>query len=566
MKIEAEGGELILKNRVGDHVIIPKNRRKDVQEMLKSNDNASIDELVNTLPVMDDYADDGTVVPKDGEEPVEGSSYVTKDYIKPIEDTLKPIEEKSEPFKIDIPKKEAIDAVVDIPEFKVYGDSNSYKFVDDVNDKNYIAYKDSLDAHNMSWEHLKKGTQYDTYLSEENAKALGYSSAEEYQKKLGERDYSFIKSGKGDIPYVDRRSGKKDIAIWKEPFDREDGPLLNNLDYLEKELWNYKGLEPDEIFKGVEANYMPIYKKPEVPVFVKGTNEYDNAQRQVELKEAGLYDGEIDGIWGKKSEAAYKSYELANNPEKYQASLDLYNETKEFTNYYKNLKTTDANGNNSRTNQSIISNDELKKYFKSGTRVMLSETNEDVEAYEDLIKRGIEPSEVIVYGIDGSDGLILDNFIYEKPKNSIKINTTIGKEKSNFEERINDPNQKSIDNKDGTSSTHKMMSFEADGKYYAAPTIVEIDGELKELSQEEAMTYALENNEHKEFKTEAEARRYAEGEYKKNTPMEKGLDKGKKIKTEVITEEDYYISGYKYDENDKVVPIYSDRNTRKVKK
>jgi hypothetical protein len=104
----------------------------------------------------------------------------------------------------------------------------------------------------------------------------------------------------------------------------------------------------------------------------------------------------------------------------------------------------------------------------------------------------------------------------------VPVPLTPDKKQKNFEVRMNDPNQKSIpsgDN-DGKTSTHKMMSFDADGKYYAAPTIVEKDGKLEELSQEDAMAYALKNNEYKEFKTEEEASKYAEGDYKVGTPMD----------------------------------------------
>jgi len=99
----------------------------------------------------------------------------------------------------------------------------------------------------------------------------------------------------------------------------------------------------------------------------------------------------------------------------------------------------------------------------------------------------------------------------EKPKEKVT--------KTNFEERISKPD-KSIKNQDDTTSTHKMMSFEADGKYYAAPTIVDIDGELVELSEDDAVDFALEKGEFKEFKSEAEAQKYAEGGYKKGTPLE----------------------------------------------
>jgi hypothetical protein len=55
----------------------------------------------------------------------------------------------------------------------------------------------------------------------------------------------------------------------------------------------------------------PLYKKPAQPV------KYANPEivvKQKQLKEAGLYSGELDGIWGPKSEEAWKQYEEASKP------------------------------------------------------------------------------------------------------------------------------------------------------------------------------------------------------------------------------------------------------------
>lgn len=63
INIEAEGNELILKNKAGDYVIIPKKYRLEVQDMIKENCHSCIDKLVETLPVMEDYAEDGSLLP-----------------------------------------------------------------------------------------------------------------------------------------------------------------------------------------------------------------------------------------------------------------------------------------------------------------------------------------------------------------------------------------------------------------------------------------------------------------------------------------------------------------------
>ena len=63
INIEVEGSELILKNKAGDYVIIPKKYRTEVQDMIKNNCHSCIDSLVETLPVMADYAEDGSLLP-----------------------------------------------------------------------------------------------------------------------------------------------------------------------------------------------------------------------------------------------------------------------------------------------------------------------------------------------------------------------------------------------------------------------------------------------------------------------------------------------------------------------
>ena len=77
INIEAEGSELILKNKAGDYVIIPKKYRTEVQDMIKEGCYGCIDSLVETLPVMADYAEDGSLY----------SEYLTND--SPIKKSTK---------------------------------------------------------------------------------------------------------------------------------------------------------------------------------------------------------------------------------------------------------------------------------------------------------------------------------------------------------------------------------------------------------------------------------------------------------------------------------------------
>lgn len=63
IEIEAEGSEIVIQNSAGDYAIIPKNKVKEVEEMIGSGCNSCIDAFVATLPTLKDYAQDGTTIP-----------------------------------------------------------------------------------------------------------------------------------------------------------------------------------------------------------------------------------------------------------------------------------------------------------------------------------------------------------------------------------------------------------------------------------------------------------------------------------------------------------------------
>lgn len=63
IKVEVEGKELALKNSHGDIVIIPKDKRVQVEQMIKDKCWSCVDRIVSVLPTMEDYAEDGTIVP-----------------------------------------------------------------------------------------------------------------------------------------------------------------------------------------------------------------------------------------------------------------------------------------------------------------------------------------------------------------------------------------------------------------------------------------------------------------------------------------------------------------------
>jgi hypothetical protein len=119
-----------------------------------------------------------------------------------------------------------------------------------------------------------------------------------------------------------------------------------------------------------------------------------------------------------------------------------------------------------------------------------------------------------------------------------------------FEQRMNQQDAPFIQNEDGTRSTHKMISFEADGKFYAAPTIVTIDGKLTELSPDEAIKHAFKTGEVKEFATEAEAQAYGEGSWKQGQQQQEPIQQEQQTKGDVYNKLNEFMSiGKEYKAN-----------------
>lgn len=63
MKIEAEGEELIIRNRSGQIAIIPTKYRQEALEALRLKNHGFLNDLVSSLPSVEQYARQGTKVP-----------------------------------------------------------------------------------------------------------------------------------------------------------------------------------------------------------------------------------------------------------------------------------------------------------------------------------------------------------------------------------------------------------------------------------------------------------------------------------------------------------------------
>lgn len=62
MRINAQGGELVLRNEHGDTIIVPRERRKEAMKALLKDDHRAIDSLALQLPKAESYASKGTVM------------------------------------------------------------------------------------------------------------------------------------------------------------------------------------------------------------------------------------------------------------------------------------------------------------------------------------------------------------------------------------------------------------------------------------------------------------------------------------------------------------------------
>lgn len=168
-------------------------------------------------------------------------------------------------------------------------------------------------------------------------------------------------------------------------------------------------------------------------------------EKQKMLKEEGLYTGEIDGIWGVKSEAAWRKYSGqssggAEEVKEFQRTMNKEHNANLKVDGIWGPKTQEAWRKYNKKQEGGVINPEYELMSK-----VLSQRNKDLN----WVDRGLNP----------------DNY-------------------------------PSITNEDGSVSTHKLSYVTGDdGEAYVYPTIVlQEDGSLKELTPDEAWKYAKDTN------------------------------------------------------------------------
>ena len=340
-------------------------------------------------------------------------------------------------------------------------------------------------------------------------------------------------------------------------------PLLGDLDSfdLAAKMIKEKGLKN---YNAGDPKYLSMVNQD--MQLLKSDSKLKEYMKKLGYKNGGEINQYIDG--GKVNAPIY--VDNPNDPRlrKYQDSLDVYNKTSYDYNRIKNKKLA--------SDDTPINLDSENRQSYEIWKREYSQPAKKFAVFNSGTNQNMLPKEVAHFRGNGWNFLdYVDQALFEKPvqpvvlnQNKTTVNTTKGKVSgkvipnnvkgskliqvrkeikpentnftvpnnggystpedyvnTNFEQRIQNPVNK-INNEDGSHSTHKMMSFEADGKFYAAPTIIEKNGKLIELDSNDAIDYALKNKEYKEFATESEAQKYAEGDYKKGTALENKQDYG----------------------------------------
>lgn len=460
MKIEAEGGELILRNSNDDVAIIPKDKVATVKGYIKDGNNEAIDELISTLPYMEGYAEDGSLIPIDGDPPK--------------------------------------------------GETTPYLFVDNKDDERYRAYNDSLSAYNT----YNKAPQFGKYINTTIDHVWTNDKMKAEHSKLQSVEY-------GSWDLIDKRRIESYNKLFNANVSTED-EIKSGLSKMSDEdrekhinLNTFEALVEDSRYEGIMAEAEEARKRRRYL--------YHNYSKDV-ISRGKYVDGQDDLVIEADEVDNFKFKGLA--PSNYVESD--YNPTgTRITTYYEDveLDTKYGKGSESHKSRTVVNdkydpNAKVTQYLPQFDKPKQPVFVKGSKAYDNAKLQ--EELGVTVDGIWGKKSqAALDASKVDK-----KPSMVAPKDNTNFEKRFNDRTL-NIDNGDGTSSSHKMMSFEVDGKQLAAPTIIERDGKLVELSNDEAMKYALSTGEYKEFNSEAQAQAYAEGGYKRGTNLEPIVDKTK---------------------------------------
>ena len=214
------------------------------------------------------------------------------------------------------------------PNLGIPPDNDPWKFVSNPNDPAYQSYSDSLFLYNnnavkgpipdefrfseseknkMHRDLLNWGGNYNAY---DKNKLPVYKDNPDYKYQrlyLNNRMFRPVEISTLDL--IGNVNDYKDYATWK--YDDRDKYRDKYLENYGDHVREYTAAYPNIVHTTIKPTAWidgAYYDRPNNPVFLKGTKQADNAEKQIMLQKAGLYKGNIDGIWGNKSIAAMQQY------------------------------------------------------------------------------------------------------------------------------------------------------------------------------------------------------------------------------------------------------------------
>lgn len=247
MKINAENKELILKNSFGDRIIIPASDREKVQGMIDSKCYGCIDAYASKLPSYRDYAEDGSIYPREGVvAPVStGTSpqqaqqmspeQLRPEYVPPI--IIDPLSTEGQDLELDDqPKQQGGGQVVDTSEFNAP---------------------------------LAK---------------TGTSAVQRVQKEINSR--------------LEDREDILEDGIWGKVTQVAHDDYIKTVPKDSTPLGVWEGID-ENAFKNTEYNSTKLKS---------GTNAVRNYQRMLNERMKPEMEIEEDGVWGEETQTLYEEY------------------------------------------------------------------------------------------------------------------------------------------------------------------------------------------------------------------------------------------------------------------
>tara|TARA_R110002074_G_scaffold31337_1_gene87991 strand:+ start:129 stop:974 length:846 start_codon:yes stop_codon:yes gene_type:complete len=184
--------------------------------------------------------------------------------------------------------------------------------VTDPNDHRLNAYKDSAEFHSRANNNFKRAT----YISDRPGGSFKIASRS--GSPVDKKVYDLLKSETlKSLKNSGYEIGEPTLMEEAKKTIEKKGDHLLSLAVYKPQHDLFEDAEARGMLPNGSANIqwstnIASYKKPVQPVFLKGSKEAEIVEKQRKLKDAGLYKGKIDGIWGSKSEDAWKDFKSSN--------------------------------------------------------------------------------------------------------------------------------------------------------------------------------------------------------------------------------------------------------------